>query len=565
MAITGWHLVRLVEEARRDLVGTTLEATGFNPANGATLFHTGSRRGRLGIVIQVRGGGATFCWTADRSGTFPGEFAATERFNRSWRARITGIDLPRADRLIQFQLQKQTEDGLHELTLYAAWAGQSGNIWLVDTTTGQVLESLWESTANPVKSRFTLPKPPALFDWRQMTMPDYEALVVAHAGLPFDELLMKRFWGIDAAIADHLVSLVMGSVGEPDSPRGRWLRFEALLRGLRRAVDPETPVVVGDGKDGAPIVLPAPPDCEHDVFASLAAAMMHVFAVSGVESNRASRVAQLRAALDKRLGAIRKRVRDLEKAIAGGEEAAVIKRHADLLGAQRQAITRGAKMARVEDWESGETITIPLDPALSPQENIEAIYKQARKMASAAGHAQAERPGLTAEMERLEALRGRLDHQEIGDNQLEEIASALDLPPASLTSARPAQPRRLPYREFQLGKYTILVGRSSRDNDELTRKIARPGDLFFHADQVGGSHVILRRAGKSGEFPSEAIVGAAQIAAFFSKARHSTLVSVIYADARHVTKPRKAPPGLVRVSNEKSLMVRPGPPPGYHE
>jgi len=125
--------------------------------------------------------------------------------------------------------------------------------------------------------------------------------------------------------------------------------------------------------------------------------------------------------------------------------------------------------------------------------------------------------------------------------------------------------RRLPYREFAVGKYVILVGKSRKDNDELTLHIARPYDLFFHADRVGGSHVIVRQPEKGREFPPEVLATAARAAAYFSKAKHSNLVPVIYTEVRYVTKPRKAPAGLVRVINEKSLMAEPAPPPGYHD
>jgi predicted ribosome quality control (RQC) complex YloA/Tae2 family protein len=76
--------------------------------------------------------------------------------------------------------------------------------------------------------------------------------------------------------------------------------------------------------------------------------------------------------------------------------------------------------------------------------------------------------------------------------------------------------------------------------------------------------VILRRESKSSAISRELIVQAAQVAAFFSKAKHSHLVPVIYTEVRHVRKPRKAPAGLVQVTKEKSMMVQPLPPPGYH-
>jgi predicted ribosome quality control (RQC) complex YloA/Tae2 family protein len=111
----------------------------------------------------------------------------------------------------------------------------------------------------------------------------------------------------------------------------------------------------------------------------------------------------------------------------------------------------------------------------------------------------------------------------------------------------------------------VLVGKSRRDNDELTLHVARPHDLFLHADKVGGSHVIVRVPEKGREVPRDVLTVAAQAAAYFSKAKHSGMVPVIYTEVRYVTKPRKAPPGLVRVTREQSLMVEPLAPPGYHD
>jgi predicted ribosome quality control (RQC) complex YloA/Tae2 family protein len=124
---------------------------------------------------------------------------------------------------------------------------------------------------------------------------------------------------------------------------------------------------------------------------------------------------------------------------------------------------------------------------------------------------------------------------------------------------------RLPYREFVLGKERLWVGRSSRDNDELTLRFAKPQDIFFHVHGSPGSHVILKRDSKDQAIDKDVLTQAAQVAAYFSKAKHAGLVPVVYAEARFVRKPRKAPAGTVSVEREKTIMVRPIPPPGYHD
>jgi predicted ribosome quality control (RQC) complex YloA/Tae2 family protein len=110
------------------------------------------------------------------------------------------------------------------------------------------------------------------------------------------------------------------------------------------------------------------------------------------------------------------------------------------------------------------------------------------------------------------------------------------------------------------GGWKVLVGKSNRDNDILTHKIARPSDLWFHVRQSPGSHVVLRRAGRKDEPAHEAIMEAAAIAAFHSKARGSAGVPVSCTERRYVRKPRGARPGLAVVTNEKVIYVDPGLP-----
>ncbi|MBD3235579.1 MAG: DUF814 domain-containing protein [Candidatus Eisenbacteria bacterium] len=118
-------------------------------------------------------------------------------------------------------------------------------------------------------------------------------------------------------------------------------------------------------------------------------------------------------------------------------------------------------------------------------------------------------------------------------------------------------------RRFALpGGWVVLVARSRRENDLLTHRFAAPHDLWFHAQGVPGSHVILRR-GRRQDNPSRAVLeAAAAIAAYHSKARSSGMAPVIYTERRYVRKPRKAPAGLAVCIREKTLMVEPHLPAG---
>ena len=123
--------------------------------------------------------------------------------------------------------------------------------------------------------------------------------------------------------------------------------------------------------------------------------------------------------------------------------------------------------------------------------------------------------------------------------------------------------RGQPYRSIDVDpRWFVLVGRSNFENDEITFQVAKPTDYWFHAQGVPGSHVVLRpRAGGDGP-PASVIERTASIAAHFSKAKHSSLVPVIYTQRKYVRKFRGARPGQVTCEREKMVMVPPALPDG---
>ena len=118
------------------------------------------------------------------------------------------------------------------------------------------------------------------------------------------------------------------------------------------------------------------------------------------------------------------------------------------------------------------------------------------------------------------------------------------------------QQKSLPYKKFNFMNYDILVGKSAAGNDILTQKIARKDDLWLHARDVSGSHVVVKNLpGK--QFPGELIKKAAELAAFYSKRKNDSLCPVIYTLKKYVRKPKSMAPGKVKVEKEKVILVEP--------
>jgi predicted ribosome quality control (RQC) complex YloA/Tae2 family protein len=106
--------------------------------------------------------------------------------------------------------------------------------------------------------------------------------------------------------------------------------------------------------------------------------------------------------------------------------------------------------------------------------------------------------------------------------------------------------------------YEILVGRAARDNDHLTFKVARPHDLWLHAADYPGSHVVVRNHARGAAVPQRTVHEAAQLAAHFSQARRDAKVAVNYAERKFVSKIKGGAPGLVRLASFRTLLVEPG-------
>ena len=233
----------------------------------------------------------------------------------------------------------------------------------------------------------------------------------------------------------------------------------------------------------------------------------------------------------------------------------------ELLLANFKRIKKGMKELEVEDIYRTplEKIKIPLNPALSPQDNANRFFKLAKKGKRALSLLSERVPELEREIEYLDALAYEWENMETeGDISAlkEELIEAgyLKEVPGLKKAGKTAQE---PVRRFTTAEgFEILCGKSGMGNDLIVRKYSRPDDLWFHAKGVAGAHVLLKAKGR--KIPAEdEIEKAASVAAFFSKAKESKKVEVVYTEAKNVKKPKGAKPGMVVVKEYRTIVVRP--------
>jgi len=306
------------------------------------------------------------------------------------------------------------------------------------------------------------------------------------------------------------------------------------------------------------------PHADHDDDAWLAAyaeALWQAHDARALDTRRAELLREARTAHERR----RRTVKALEADLARAEQADALLHQGELLKSALHKVHPGLTEVEAVDWADPDqrTVTIPLDPTLSAADNLQRIFARYRKL---------ER-GQATILERLDAAQAA--ERELAELCVRIAAAESDDALAPLTSALraagvrpPAQPsargprevaERLPYRRFLATDGSeILVGRSARDNDALTFHVARGSDIFLHARDVSGSHVILRRRDRA-EPSAEALIDAAALAAWGSKLRGETIIDVLWIERKHVKKPRGAAPGLVQTASPRTLTVRHDP------
>ncbi|MDQ2921442.1 MAG: NFACT RNA binding domain-containing protein, partial [Acidobacteriota bacterium] len=237
------------------------------------------------------------------------------------------------------------------------------------------------------------------------------------------------------------------------------------------------------------------------------------------------------------------------------------KRLGDLLLANIANAERDGNKLKLRDYyaEGVPTIEVELDENTSLQDAAGKAFSRYSKSKRAVEEIGTRLIQLDRELAEIEEKRVKLEKAVADRDQLalDKLGERKD----ETTSGRKKQkasttiPGMRRYRSSD--GYEVIVGRSARDNDQLTFRVARPNDLWLHAGDYPGSHVIVRNSSRN-EIPHRTIVEAAQLAAKFSQASKDSRVTIHYTQRKFLTKPKGAAAGLVRMSSFRSITVAPG-------
>lgn len=236
------------------------------------------------------------------------------------------------------------------------------------------------------------------------------------------------------------------------------------------------------------------------------------------------------------------------------------KRTGDLLLANIATAERDGNKVRIVDYyaDGAPVIEIEVDENRSLQDEAAARFRQYTKAKHAADEIAERLKQIDRETEKFERRLQQLDAiiQSRDEAALDTFEKPAPVP--RVTAKKSAKPEKISgvRRYLSTDGYEILVGRAARDNDNLTFRIAQPNDLWMHAGDYPGSHVVVRNPTRE-EIPQRTIIEAAQLAGKFSQASEDTKVVIHYTERKFLSKPKGAAPGLVRLSRFRSITVEP--------
>jgi hypothetical protein len=426
----------------------------------------------------------------------------------------------------------------------------------------------------------------------------WNALLIGHRSRRILQVLIPRPGGSRPLVVGEIWRPLAGKVrpGAPGTPPLTREVFEArvaegpaaLTRGVagassltvarlseadgwdfyRRGLDPEAWGSWITLTPRGPLVYPLPLASQAQPFPSLLEAMASHRAsalaegAEGADPGRADALllspALLVRARQRQEGLLR-RLRALERELAGAPDPAPVRALGDLLLARFHEVPKGADRVRLEDFD-GEWVEISLNPALPVQANARLYYDRAGR----AERARRELPARIARaQEALDTFLALLDGVMDGSLPPEalpaHLAKGADSAPKSPGGRSELEGAPLPYWRFRSsGGHEIRVGRDARKNDDLTFRHAGPEDIWLHVREAPGAHVVLRWGRKDSPPPRD-LEEAAILAALNSEARHAGIVPVDWTRRKHVRKPRKAPPGAVVPERVQTLFVEPDP------
>lgn len=482
--------------------------------------------------------------------------------------KIVRFEQERLDRVLKISIETYNDLGdLSVFALYCELMGKHSNIILVNEK-GVIVDAIKHVGLGMSSVRFVMPgleysAPPAQDkqDPSKASADDF-SMAMCMVGMSIAKALSNAFFGLSPAVAAQLAARYTDktectqlSEAEREELAERLAAFYAdMAHGKEKA----SAVLNGLGETEA--VYPfAISGSGIKLYDSIGEALDSLYINSDRREWAKRHGASARKVLQNNIERCEKKLALYADALNSEEQMEKCRLYGELLTANLHSLKSGTDTAAVDNYYADpvERIAIPLDRQLTPGENAQRYYKKYQKLKAARDMAIVQREQTLSELNYLE---GQLDNLTkcTAENELSELIEELKDQGYIKRDKSGKKKMKLaaskPMHFVSSTGADIYVGKNNRQNDELTLRFASPNDIWMHAKNIPGSHVIVKGAS---EQDTATMTEAALLAAYYSRARGSENVAVDYTPRKYVKKPAGAKPGMVIYTTNKTAYVTP--------
>ena len=539
MSFDGFFLHHMTEELRHELLGGRIQKIN-QPFEQELVLQIRSNRQSHKLLLSAHSvfGRVQLTETTFENPAIPNTFIMVMRKYLQG-AVIEAIQQVENDRILEISVSNKNEIGDSvAVTLVIEIMGKHSNIILLDKSSGKIIEAIKHVGFSQNSYRTILPgsayvAPPQTSSLNPFAVGDEKLFEILHTEDLEPKRLQQIFQGLGRDTATELSGRLTADklktfrafFASPTQPSLTEKSFSALL--------------FSDSKTQM----------------STLSKLLDTFYKDKAERDRVNQQAsELIRRVENELEKNRKKLGKQEEELLATENAEEFRQKGELLTTFLHQVPNDQDKVELDNYYTGETIIISLDKALTPNQNAQRYFKRYQKLKEAVKHLTSlieETRTTILYLESVETALAQASLTEIAEIREELIQTGF----IRRRQREKIQKRQKPEKYLATdGQTIILVGRNNLQNDELTFKMAKKDELWFHAKDIPGSHVVI-----TGNLqPSDEVkTDAAELAAYFSKARLSNLVQVDMIEIKKLNKPTGGKPGFVTYTGQKTLRVTP--------
>jgi predicted ribosome quality control (RQC) complex YloA/Tae2 family protein len=534
------------------------------------------------IVLQIRAQGSNYKLLLSANPTYPRMYITQASFQNPLEAPmfcmllrkhcegaiIEKIEQIGMERIIRIHVRQRDELGdISIRTIVMEIMGRHSNIILLDPANETILDGIHHVTPAISSYRVVMPgskyvAPPEQHKLDPLHVSKAQFIsALDHAGEAPEQLLVRQFSGISPLVAKEIVfrsGIPKESITD-DAPDRLWESFSQLVSQLAaHRYEPVIREAADTGKTYFSVTDLTHIEGNSTRYSTVSECLESYYSDKAERDTIKQRVSDLLRLLQNEKSKNIKKLEKLQETLEEAKDADKYRILGELLTASMHQFKKGDSAVEVVNYydEEQRLITIALDPLLTPSENAQRYFKKYTKSKNSLAAVQEQIKSAQEEIRYLDSLLQQLDAASLSD--IEEIREEL-IGQGYIRDRHKKTRRKKKTDRPVLACYTssegipIYVGKNNTQNEYLTNRLAQPGDMWLHTKDIPGSHVVIR----SDRFGDQTLHEAAQLAAYFSQARFSSLVPVDYTLIRHVRKPNGAKPGFVIYDHQKTLYVTP--------